>query len=136
VVETLGAQPVARDGRFPAPEAFPAFYGTRNPSSRHSRCARLQLMLQPFTEQTLVRLAIPPPRPIARETPQHCPQRRIILADNWLAPLRRAGLSDIPGTPAAGKSRDGPGALRPPGASAAGSPISPAHLAHAWFSGT
>jgi hypothetical protein len=84
----------------------------------------------------LVRLAIPPPRPIARERPQLCPQRRVILGNDRLAPLRRPRLPDIPTRPPLRRYRDGPRAAGPPGAGAAGSPIPRLTSRNAWFSRT
>ena len=46
-----------------------------------------------------MRLAIPPPRSLARERPQLRPQRRVILSDDRLAPLCRARLTDISARP-------------------------------------
>jgi hypothetical protein len=45
-------------------------------------------------EQMLMRLAVPPPWPLARERPQLGPERRVVLRDDRLPPLRGPRLSD------------------------------------------
>jgi hypothetical protein len=44
-------------------------------------------------------LTVTPPRPLTRKRPQLRPERRVVLRDDRLTPLGRAGLPDIPARP-------------------------------------
>ena len=50
-----------------------------------------------------MRLAVPPPRPLARERPQRRPQRRVVPDRDRSVALRRAMLTSQPACPTLGE---------------------------------
>ena len=99
VIWALGPQPVARHRRFPAALAFAALGRHPQPFLAPQPLGALAVDRPALLEQMLMRLAIPPARPLARERPQLRSQRRVVLGHQRLTPLGRAGLTDIPARP-------------------------------------
>jgi hypothetical protein len=99
MVRTLRTEPIARNRRDPAPLAFTPLLRDPQALLAPQPLGAFAVDRPALIEQMLMRLPVPPPRPLARERPQLRPQRRVVLHHLRLVALGGAMLTGKPARP-------------------------------------